>query len=85
MAVGHIIVNGQVAQRAGDGVTLSNFEVDNLSGASIRQFIEEESRQAALTIPRFRRDSPPTHVLIAPNGDLLRGRIMGIRGRQCDV
>ena len=79
-AVGRVIVNGQVAQGAGDGVTLSNFEVDNLSGASIRQFIEEESRQAALTVPRFRRDSPPTHVLIAPNGDLLRGRLLGIEG-----
>ncbi|MEJ7595452.1 MAG: TlpA disulfide reductase family protein [Planctomycetaceae bacterium] len=79
-AVGRVIVNGQVAQRAGDGVTLSHFEVDNLSGASIRQFIEEESRQAVLTIPRFRRDSPPTHVLIAPNGDLLRGRLLGLDG-----
>ncbi|MBC7965416.1 MAG: TlpA family protein disulfide reductase, partial [Fuerstia sp.] len=83
-AVGRVIVNGQVAQRAGDGVTLSHFEVDNLSGASIRQFIEEESRQAVLTIPRFRRDSPPTHVLIAPNGDLLRGRMLGLNGDQIE-
>ena len=78
--VGQVIVNGRTQQRAADAVTLSNFEVDNLSGASIRQFIDEESRQAALTIPRFRRDSPPTHVLIAPNGDLLRGRMLGIEG-----
>lgn len=83
-AVGRVIVNGQVAQRAGDGVTISHFEVDNLSGASIRQFIEEESRQAVLTIPRFRRDSPPTHVLIAPNGDLLRGRMLGLSGDQIE-
>lgn len=78
--VGQVIVNGQAQKRAGQVVTLSNFEVDNLSGASIRQFIDEESRQAALTIPRFRRDNPPTHVLIAPNGDLLRGRMLGIEG-----
>ena len=78
--VGQAIVNGRTKQRAGDGVTLSDFEVDNLSGASIRQFIDEESRQAALTVPRFRRDNPPTHVLIAPNGDLLRGRMLGIEG-----
>ncbi|MEZ6033352.1 MAG: TlpA disulfide reductase family protein [Planctomycetaceae bacterium] len=78
-AVGRqVIVNGRAQQRAGDAVTMSNFEVDNLSGASIRQFIDEESRQAALTIPRFRRDNPPTHVLIAPNGDLLRGRLLAI-------
>jgi len=79
-AVGRQVVNGRAAQRSGDTVTLTNFEVDNLTGASIRQFIEEESRLAALTIPRFRRDSPPTHVLIAPNGDLLRGRLLGIEG-----
>ena len=77
-AVGQVIVNGRVTQRANDGVTISKFEVDNLSGASIRQFIEEESRQAVLTIPRFRRDSPPTHVIIAPNGDLLRGRLIAV-------
>jgi thiol-disulfide isomerase/thioredoxin len=79
-AVGQVIVNGRVTQRANDGVTISKFEVDNLSGASIRQFIEEESRQAVLTIPRFRRDSPPTHVIIAPNGDLLRGRLLAVEG-----
>ena len=79
-AVGQVIVNGRVTQRANDGVAISKFEVDNLSGASIRQFIEEESRQAVLTIPRFRRDSPPTHVIIAPNGDLLRGRLLAVEG-----
>lgn len=79
-AVGQVIVNGRVTQRANDGVTISEFEVDNLSGASIRQFIEEESRQAVLTIPRFRRDSPPTHVIIGPNGDLLRGRLLAVEG-----
>ena len=78
--VGQVIVNGKGQHRAGDGVTLSRFEVDNLSGASIRQFIDEESRQAALTIPRFRRDNPPTHVLIALNGDLLRGRMLSVEG-----
>ena len=78
--VGQVIVNGRPQQRSGDTVTLRNFEVDNLSGASIRQFIEEESRQAALTIPRFRRDNPPSHVVIAPNGDLLRGRMLSIDG-----
>lgn len=73
--VGQVIVNGKPKQRNGDVVQLTDFEIDNLSGASIRQFIEEESRQAALTIPRFRRSDPPTHVVIAPNGDLLRGRM----------
>ena len=77
--MGNVIVNGQVQQRGGDGIELSRFEIDNLAGASIRQFIEEETRETTLLVPRFRRDNPPTHVLLAPNGDLLRGRLLSIR------
>ncbi|MFO1002235.1 MAG: TlpA disulfide reductase family protein [Planctomycetaceae bacterium] len=76
---GRVIMNGQVQQSNGDGVEISRFEIDNMSGASIRQFIEEEARLATLTVPRFRRDNPPTHVLIAANGDLLRGQLKSIR------
>jgi thiol-disulfide isomerase/thioredoxin len=78
ISTGRVVINGRVQQNAGDSIELSGFEVDNLAGTSIRQFIQEETRQAALTIPRFRRDNPPTHVLLAPNGDLLRGRLLGI-------
>jgi thiol-disulfide isomerase/thioredoxin len=76
---GRVIMNGKVQQSNGDGVEISKFEIDNMSGASIRQFIEEEARLATLTVPRFRRDNPPTHVLIAANGDLLRGQLKSIR------
>ncbi len=76
---GRVIMNGVVQQSNGDGVEISKFEIDNMSGASIRQFIEEEARLATLTVPRFRRDNPPTHVLIAANGDLLRGQLKSIR------
>ncbi len=76
--MGNVVINGRVQQSEKEGVEVSAFEIDNLSGASIRQFIEEEVRQVALTIPRFRRDNPPTHVLIAANGDLLRGRMLAI-------
>ncbi len=37
--------------------------------------VDTEARMHALTIPRFRRENLPTHVLVAGNGDLLRGRI----------
>ncbi len=77
--MGNVIVNGQVQQRGGDGIEMSRFEIDNLAGTSIRQFIEEETRETTLLVPRFRRDNPPTHVLLAPNGDLLRGRLLNIR------
>ncbi len=32
----------------------------------------------ALTLPRLQRGSPPTHILVARNGDLMRGRLLGI-------
>jgi len=32
----------------------------------------------ALTVPRFNRDRPPTHILVARNGDLMRGTLLGI-------
>jgi len=60
------------------GYRISEFEVNSVAGSAVKQFIIEESRQRALTIPRFRRDDPSTHVIIAPNGDLLRGRLIGI-------
>jgi peroxiredoxin len=37
--------------------------------------VDAEARMQALRVPRFRRDELPTHVLVAANGDLLRGRI----------
>lgn len=75
-SAGQTVVNGRVTE--GTGVQVSEFEIDNLSGGSIRQFIEEEVRQTTLTVPRFRRNNPPTHALIASNGDVLRGRLVSI-------
>ncbi|WP_459557481.1 TlpA family protein disulfide reductase [Lacunimicrobium album] len=56
-------------------VVLSQFRVESIRGSVIKQFILEESRRKTLLVPRFNRNDPPTHVLLAPNGDLLRGRL----------
>ncbi|MFN9720109.1 MAG: TlpA family protein disulfide reductase [Planctomycetota bacterium] len=77
-SLGNVVVNGRVQNSGSDAIEISNFEIDNLSGASVRQFIEEEVRQMTLTVPRFRRDNPPTHVLIAANGDVLRGQLISL-------
>lgn len=37
--------------------------------------------ERALTVPRFNRDDPPHHILIASNGDLKRGKLLGINGQ----
>jgi len=34
----------------------------------------------ALTVPRFNRDSPPSHILVAKTGDLKRGTLLSING-----
>ncbi|MEZ6132560.1 MAG: TlpA disulfide reductase family protein [Planctomycetaceae bacterium] len=59
-------------------VDIEDFLVRNIVGASVKQFVREEARERTLLVPRFRRDDPPTHVLLAPNGDLLRGRLTAI-------
>ena len=48
------------------------------SGAYLGLRGSREALNRALTVPRFLRDDPPTHVLMAKTGDLLRGRLLGI-------
>ncbi len=40
-----------------------------------------EKLERALTVPRFNRDNPPNHILVANNGDLKRGKLLGINGQ----
>ncbi len=37
--------------------------------------------ERALTVPRFNRDNPPNHILVANNGDLKRGNLISINGQ----
>ncbi|MFK7818349.1 MAG: TlpA family protein disulfide reductase [Planctomycetaceae bacterium] len=60
--------------------TVSQFE--SRRGTAVRQFVDSEAKERALTTPRFRRDKPPTHVVIAPNGDLLRGKLQMVTPKQ---
>ena len=36
--------------------------------------------ERALTVPRFNRDNPPNHILVANNGDLRRGKLLSFNG-----
>ncbi len=36
--------------------------------------------ERALTVPRFNRDTPPNHILVAENGDMKRGKLVGFNG-----
>ena len=41
----------------------------------------DEKLERALTIPRFNRENPPNHILVASNGDVKRGNLLGINGQ----
>jgi len=56
-------------------VEISNFQVKTRPDFLEAPNVSDETKRNVLTIPRFRRATPPTHVLLAPNGDVLRGRI----------
>ena len=40
----------------------------------------DEKLKRALTVPRFNRENPPNHILVANNGDLMRGKLLNYNG-----
>ena len=47
--------------------------------------VEPAAKEQTLTLPRFRSDDPPTHVLVALNGDVLRGRLEAVTSEHLRV
>ena len=43
--------------------------------------VDSVKLERALTVPRFSRDHPPTHILVAKNGDLKRGSLQAINAQ----
>lgn len=56
-------------------ITVSDFSLKAAPGMISSPPVLTENKERALTIPRFRRDDIPKQVLLAWNGDLLRGAI----------
>jgi thiol-disulfide isomerase/thioredoxin len=56
-------------------IKLTGFSMLATPGSAWLPDVAADAKTEALTIPRFRRDDPPSHALIAANGDLLRGEI----------
>ncbi len=42
--------------------------------------IDVKKMERLLTVPRMRRDNPPTHLIVTPSGDYLRGRVIRMHG-----
>ena len=88
--------NGEGAEIIIDGENIEELEpgdmlmLKNLPG--VGEWIVEPSQQEpksdglsvkltrALTVPRFNRDNPPSHILVAENGDMKRGKLIGLDG-----
>lgn len=47
--------------------------------------LSAERLQRILTVPRISKNDPPTHLLIATNGDYLRGRLLRLDGETATV
>jgi peroxiredoxin len=56
-------------------VSLSDFSAKTVPGRSWLPEVTADIKNQILTVPRFDKDDPPKHVLLAPNGDVLRGEV----------
>lgn len=56
-------------------VKISGFSARIAPGRVAVPNVDAKAKEHALTVPRFRKEDPPKHALIAANGDLLRGVI----------
>jgi len=63
-------------------ITFSEFRINRTPGTIPTRVIDPHSKERALTIPRIHRDEAPSHLLIAPNGDILRGRLLSGVGKE---
>jgi peroxiredoxin len=56
-------------------VSLSDFSAHSVVGRTWLPEVTSDIKKQVLTVPRFARDDPPRHLLLAANGDVLRGEI----------
>ncbi len=61
--------------QADSPIEISNFRIESSPGSIPRRIIDRRAKDHSLSIPRAFRDHIPSHLLIAPNGDLLRGKL----------
>jgi len=56
-------------------VKINAFSARIAPGRVAVPLVDARAKEHALTVPRFRKEDPPRHALLAANGDLLRGVI----------
>jgi thiol-disulfide isomerase/thioredoxin len=73
--VGLIIEPASIFGNQVAAVSMSDFSAKSAPGIAWVPVVNPEAKMHALTVPRFRKESPPRHALLAANGDVLRGEI----------
>lgn len=68
--------------QADNEIKISGFRVERSPGSLPHRIIDKQAREHILTVPRTQRDSAPTHALVAPNGDVLRGGLVSASGNE---
>ncbi|MDG2384469.1 MAG: TlpA disulfide reductase family protein [Pirellulaceae bacterium] len=63
-------------------LTISMLKTGNAFRPAGSIAIDDDRKQQILTIPRNRKNNPPTHLLAARNDDLLRGRLVSMNSEQ---
>jgi thiol-disulfide isomerase/thioredoxin len=58
-----------------NSIELAKFSTKSDPGMTWLPEVSGDTKVQALTVPRFRKENPPRHALLARNGDVLRGEI----------
>jgi thiol-disulfide isomerase/thioredoxin len=66
-------------------ITLSGFSAAITTGSRRLPALDQDTKQWLLQIPRQYRDKPPGHLLIAHNGDILRGTLQQLTPQQIQL
>ncbi|MEZ5385897.1 MAG: TlpA disulfide reductase family protein [Prosthecobacter sp.] len=66
-------------------VAINSFKTRIAPGRVAAPVVEANTKNHALTVPRFRKEDPPRHALLAANGDVLRGVIEAATSRHFAV
>lgn len=68
--------------QADNEIKISGFRVERSPGSLPHRIIDKQAREHILTVPRAQRESAPTHAIVAPNGDVLRGGLVSASGNE---
>ena len=63
-------------QNLGEGIVFGG----DFPGSTSKNLKLDVKLERALTVPRFNRDTPPNHILVAENGDMKRGKLLRFNG-----